>query len=103
MSAHRPEPLAKADARGQGLFGRSVVHPRQIEPVHRVFTRDADELAAARALLGSMRDHTVNGVAAWVDERGRFVDPAVVRSAQWLVERADGIRTDVLHERGTAR
>lgn len=84
-------------ARDHGLFGRSVVHPRQVEPVHRVFTPDADELAAARALLDSMRENTANGVAAWVDERGRFVDPAIVASAQWLVDRASAI------EEGTAR
>lgn len=68
-----------AAARDAGFFGRSVIHPSQVEPVHRAFTPSAADLAAARALLGS-----VDGGS--VDARGRFVDPAVVAGARWLLE-----------------
>jgi citrate lyase subunit beta/citryl-CoA lyase len=36
-----------------------------------------------------LRGRTESGLAAWLDERGRFIDPAVVAGARWLVERAD--------------
>lgn len=76
-------------ARDRGFFGRSVLHPKQIDPVNAVFTPPEREVAAARALLDSLRGHTESGLAAWLDERGRFIDPAVVAGARWLVERAD--------------
>jgi citrate lyase subunit beta/citryl-CoA lyase len=77
-----------AAARDAGFFGRSVIHPAQIAPVHHAFTPAADEIADARALLDSLR---AAGASAYVDPRGRFVDPAVVAGARWLVELADSL------------
>lgn len=82
-------------ARGRGFFGRSVLHPRQLEPVNRLFTPDPDEVATARRLLKTLADQSARDVAAWLDEDGRFVDPAVVANARWLVELAETIH----HER----
>ncbi|TWF93635.1 HpcH/HpaI aldolase/citrate lyase family protein [Saccharopolyspora dendranthemae] len=75
--------------RGAGFFGRSVIHPAQIEPVHRAFTPDRDEVEQARALLGSL--DVAGDSSAWVDDRGRFVDPAVVAGARWVTELADAL------------
>jgi citrate lyase subunit beta/citryl-CoA lyase len=88
-----PEGLAadSAAARDAGFFGRSVIHPSQIEPVHRAFTPDPDEVARARELLGSLE---TAGESAWVDPRGRFVDPAVVAGARWVVELAETVAAD---------
>ena len=58
------------EARDQGFFGRSVIHPKQVEPVHRAFTPSADEVTDARALLGSLTDATGRGESAWVDAQG---------------------------------
>ncbi|HEY2696131.1 MAG TPA: CoA ester lyase [Pseudonocardiaceae bacterium] len=82
-------------ARDRGFFGRSVLHPTQINPVNAVFTPHEAEVAAARALLDSLRGRTESGLAAWLDERGRFIDPAVVAGASWLVERADTVADTV--------
>lgn len=71
--------IDSATARDHGFFGRSVIHPSQIEPVHQAFTPSAADLAAARALLAS-----VDGAS--VDAHGRFVDQAVVSGARWLLE-----------------
>ncbi|GHF42036.1 citrate lyase subunit beta/citryl-CoA lyase [Amycolatopsis bartoniae] len=79
----------------RGFFGRSVLHPSQLEPVNRLFTPGAAEVARARALLKSLADRSAQDVAAWLDEDGRFVDAAVVANARWLVELADTIS----HER----
>lgn len=75
-------------ARDTGFFGRSVVHPGQIEPVNRVFTPGHAEIERAHDLLDSLRERTANGTAAWIDGRGRFVDPAVVARSRWLVDLA---------------
>lgn len=75
--------------RDAGFFGRSVIHPNQIDPVHRAFTPDRDEVERARALLDSVS--TAGDAAAWVDERGRFVDPAVVAGARWVLDLADSL------------
>lgn len=73
--------------RDAGFFGRSVIHPGQIDPVHRAFTPDPAEVEQARALLASVG----SAGAAWVDDRGRFVDPAVVAGARWVVDLADSL------------
>jgi citrate lyase subunit beta/citryl-CoA lyase len=75
-------------AKARGFFGRSVLHPRQIETVNRVFSPDPDEVGRARALLDRQ---AVRRSAAWLDEDGRFVDPAVIANARWLVDLADAL------------
>lgn len=74
------------ELRDSGFFGRSVIHPRQIGPVHDAFTPDPGEVQRARALLAGLDSA---GAAAWVDDRGRFVDPAVVAGARWVTDLAD--------------
>lgn len=78
-------------ARDRGFFGRSVVHPGQIEPVNRVFSPDPAEVEAARTLLSSLEARSGDQVTAWLDERGRFVDPAVVAGARWVIDLADAV------------
>lgn len=75
-------------ARDNGFFGRSVLHPSQIEPVNRVFTPSNEEVERAHALLNSLHERAEEGVAAWIDDRGRFIDPAVVEHSRWLAELA---------------
>jgi citrate lyase subunit beta / citryl-CoA lyase len=77
-------------ARDEGFFGRSVIHPSQLEPVHRAFTPAQAEIDSARALLNSLQTAGEHGQSAFVDERGRFVDPAVVAGARWLLDLAPG-------------
>jgi citrate lyase subunit beta / citryl-CoA lyase len=68
-------------ARELGFFGKSIIHPRQIAPVHAVFTPSADELAEARRVVEHAEDA---GAASALD--GQFVDPAVVARARRLLE-----------------
>ncbi|WP_327418322.1 HpcH/HpaI aldolase/citrate lyase family protein [Streptomyces sp. NBC_01233] len=81
--------------KGAGFFGRSVVHPRQVDVVNRLFTPDPEEVSDARTWLEGQRAHDE---AAWLDELGRFVDPALIANARWLVTLADS-----LEKRGTTR
>ncbi|MFJ2868467.1 HpcH/HpaI aldolase/citrate lyase family protein [Kitasatospora sp. NPDC087314] len=72
----------------RGFFGRSVLHPKQVSVVNRIFTPDPDEVAAARARLA---DQVGRDAAAWLDDRGRFVDAALLANARWLVDLADAL------------
>lgn len=73
-------------ARAKGFFGRSVVHPKQVPVVNAVFTPTREEIAEARRITAAMRDAGSNAV---VDDKGRFVDPAVVAGAQVVLSLAD--------------
>jgi citrate lyase subunit beta / citryl-CoA lyase len=75
--------------RGLGFFGRSVVHPEQVEIVNEVFTPTAAEVADARELLAAAGEALAAGRSAFVADGGRFVDPAVLESARWTLAIAD--------------
>jgi citrate lyase subunit beta / citryl-CoA lyase len=70
-----------------GFFGKSVIHPRQIAPVHEVFTPTENELAAARAVLAQAEKDAGEGVGASALDGG-MVDPAVVARARRVLELA---------------
>ena len=71
-----------ADGRSHGFFGRSVVHPKQIQPVHEVYRPTEDELSRAQEVVNAYDRARVRGEAAALAPDGRFVDPAVVAGAQ---------------------
>lgn len=75
-------------ARACGFFGRSVIHPRQIPSVNAAFTPRPEEVEEARRLVDSLHRAQDAGSAAWLDDRGRFVDPAVVARARWVLHLA---------------
>jgi citrate lyase subunit beta/citryl-CoA lyase len=70
-----------------GFGSRSAIHPAQVEIVNEVFTPSADELARARRLV-ELSDAAGGGVC--VDDEGRMVDEAVVRSARRTIATANG-------------
>jgi citrate lyase subunit beta / citryl-CoA lyase len=74
--------------RATGFFGRSVVHPRQIDVVHDVYTPSADEIAAAEGIVATATEAAARGEVAALDAHGRFVDPAVVARARTVLDRA---------------
>lgn len=76
------------DGRAQGFFGRSMVHPRQIAPVHEVYRPTAADTARARELVAALENAAERGDAAVLTDDGRFVDPAVVAQAQLVLELA---------------
>lgn len=77
-------------ARDRGFHGRSVVHPAQIGPVNEAFTPRPADVEAARRLVDSLREAGDAGSAAWLDDDGRLIDPAVVARAHWVLELATG-------------
>lgn len=78
-------------ARDHGLFGRSVIHPAQVEVVNTVFTPTQDDVSSALNLVNSLQDRGNEPSGGWLDEYGRFVDEAVVAQARWVLELAESL------------
>ncbi len=68
-----------------GFFGRAVIHPRQIEIVHRFFTPSQADVDGAQALLSAFDDEVQLGTGVFLDADGHLVDAAVLVSARRLV------------------
>jgi citrate lyase subunit beta/citryl-CoA lyase len=62
-------------ARALGFVGKSVIHPRQLGPVHEVFSPSEAELRRARQVIAA------DGQGA-VALDGQFIDPAIVARAR---------------------
>jgi citrate lyase subunit beta/citryl-CoA lyase len=82
LDAFRESTRALVDA---GFRSRTAIHPAQVPVVNDVLTPTADELAAARDVLARFE---AAGEGVTVDEHGRMIDLAVVRSARETVARA---------------
>ena len=80
--------------KGLGFFGRSVIHPRQLQLVHTVFDPTLGEVAAARILVQAYEAAEREGRGA-IQTGGRFVDLAVVRGAKATIELHERRRRDV--------
>ncbi|MFC9971111.1 HpcH/HpaI aldolase/citrate lyase family protein [Spirillospora sp. NPDC127200] len=68
-----------------GFRGRACVHPAQLPVVNEVFTPSPEEIARARDLVARHDAAMADGSGVCLDERGRLVDEAVVRSARRLL------------------
>lgn len=72
------------NARRLGYRGKTVIHPRQIEPVHRVFTPSAKELTYYRDMISAFEDADATGAGA-INFRGKMIDRAMIRKARNLL------------------
>lgn len=81
------------DGQRDGFFGRSVIHPAQVEVVNDAFTPTQADVDDARTLLDALAAAEVDGRGVAVVD-GRFVDEAVAARARTVVElgRAYGTR-----------
>lgn len=68
-----------------GFRGRTAIHPGQVAVINDVFTPRPAEVEEARRLLERFQASS-SGVA--IDDHGRMVDEAVVRSAREVLARA---------------
>lgn len=67
-----------------GFIGRACIHPRQVSPVHQVFSPTDDEVEQALEVLETM---AAAGGGAAVDSQGRLIDEAVARGARRTLAR----------------
>ena len=83
--------ITSLQAKAAGFFGRTVIHPSQVEIVNSVFLPTNAEVDQARALVEALDAN--DDQAALVLPDGRFVDPAVARSAREVLHLADSYGT----------
>ena len=74
-----------------GFDGKSVINPRQIAPVHRVFTPTAAEITKAQRILAASREAETRGSGV-VSLNGKMVDRPVVLRAERTLELASASR-----------
>lgn len=65
-----------------GFVGRPALHPTQIEAINEAYTPSASDVADAQQLQAAFDEAIATGEAGFTLPDGRFVDRAVVRSAQ---------------------
>jgi len=70
-----------------GYDGKAVIHPRQIEPVNRLFTPTAEAIAEARRVVEAYEAAAEHGTGA-LSLDGRFVDRVHVELARETLARA---------------
>ncbi|MEQ3549769.1 CoA ester lyase [Pseudonocardia nematodicida] len=74
------------DARARGYFGRSVVHPRQVDVVNEVFTPSRVEVERPRAVVDALAASHEAGSSALLDRDGALIDPAVAEQSNRVLE-----------------
>jgi citrate lyase subunit beta/citryl-CoA lyase len=74
-------------ARKLGFIGKLVIHPRQIEVVHQVFSPTAEEIEEARQTIATFNEAVAAGRSA-IRIGERFVDPPMVIWAQNVLRMA---------------
>jgi citrate lyase subunit beta/citryl-CoA lyase len=72
-------------AKALGFFGKSAIHPQQIDIINRVFTPKEEEVARAREIINAATAAAADGVGALRLPGGDFIDIPVVRRAESLL------------------
>lgn len=80
--------------RSLGFFGRSVIHPIQVDVVADVFRVSRSEYEWAREVVSSAQSLEETQEQIVLTSGGTFVDPAVLKRATWFLELASafGVR-----------
>ncbi|MGH8179269.1 MAG: HpcH/HpaI aldolase/citrate lyase family protein [Steroidobacter sp.] len=71
-------------ARRLGYWGKSCIHPTQIELANEVFHPGAEDIAYARRVVQASREAASRGVGAFVLD-GRMIDAPSIRRAEAIV------------------
>ncbi|MBI2881656.1 MAG: CoA ester lyase [Candidatus Tectomicrobia bacterium] len=79
-------------ARRLGYRGKTVIHPRQIGPVHRVFSPSEEEVAYYRDMISAFEAAEARGVGA-ISFRGKMIDLAMVKKARGVLARAKSLES----------
>lgn len=70
-----------------GFSGKSIINPRQIEPLHKIFMPKEKDLIKARAVMEAIREANERGSGV-ASLNGKMIDRPVVMRAQYLLELA---------------
>jgi citrate lyase subunit beta/citryl-CoA lyase len=84
--------MSARTALGLGFQGKMCIHPKQIAPVHRVFTPGEAEVAFAKRVVAAFAEAEAAGSAA-IQLDGKFIDYPILYRAQRVLEKMAAIRT----------
>lgn len=70
-----------------GFDGKSIINPRQIEPIHNVFTPTQDEIKKALRIVGAMKEAEAAGSGV-ISLNGKMIDRPVLLRAQRCIQMA---------------
>lgn len=76
-----------------GFDGKSIINPRQIKPIHRVFTPTQKEIEKALRIQAAIREAEAKGSGV-ISLNGKMVDRPVVLRAQRCLELARAAKID---------
>jgi len=77
-----------AIAKGLGFDGKSLIHPKQIELLHRAYAPTAEEIEHAKRVMAAAEEAHHKGLGV-VSLDGKMVDPPVIDEAEMVLERAE--------------
>lgn len=81
------------EARDLGFSGKGVINPRQIGPVHRVFSPSDEEIAQAKRIVAAAEEAEAQGTGA-VALDGKMVDRPVLARAQRILRLAQRLEKE---------
>ena len=70
-----------------GFSGKSVINPRQIDPLHRLFKPSDKDIEKAKAIMEAIREANAKGSGV-ASLNGKMIDKPVVLRAKYLLELA---------------
>jgi citrate lyase subunit beta/citryl-CoA lyase len=74
-------------AKQLGFNGKSLIHPRQIELLHRAYAPTADELNRAKRVIAAAEAAHRDGLGV-VSLDGKMIDPPVIKEAETVLQLA---------------
>ena len=77
-----------------GFDGKSIINPRQIEPLHRVFTPTEKDIIKAKAIMEAIAEAELRGSGV-ASLNGKMIDTPVVERARYMIERASSLRIPI--------
>lgn len=80
-----------------GFDGKSVINPRQIQPLHDVFNPTEKDIAKALAIMEAIKEAESRGSGV-ISLNGKMIDKPVVERARYMLERAEAAATIPIEE-----
>ena len=80
-----------------GFDGKSVINPRQIQPLHDVFNPSEKDIAKALAIMEAIKEAESRGSGV-ISLNGKMIDKPVVERARYMLERAQAAATIPIEE-----
>ncbi|WP_094549531.1 citrate (pro-3S)-lyase subunit beta [Petroclostridium xylanilyticum] len=80
-----------------GFDGKSIINPRQIEPVNRIFTPTQEEIKKSLRIMQAIKEAEAKGSGV-ISLDGKMIDKPIVERARRVLELAEAARVNVDNE-----